>query len=193
MQIRIHTLAGVALALAVAGAAHASTIVAAANSGTTDLGEFSAGTYVITATGVAYLTPGDDFGIGPDGVPVAPVTSPGYPYFNPNGSVIADGRYGAGGSGIRIGGLMGSFIPVAPLGDNPTPLSNYFAMGYSTTVTHGGGHIYAQVNDTYYSNDHGGFEVSVAQAGVPEPAAWALMIAGFGAAGSMLRRRRAVT
>lgn len=29
-------------------------------------------------------------------------------------------------------------------------------------------------------------------AGVPEPASWALMISGFGAAGAMLRRRRAV-
>ena len=28
--------------------------------------------------------------------------------------------------------------------------------------------------------------------GVPEPASWALMISGFGVAGSMLRRRRAV-
>ena len=27
---------------------------------------------------------------------------------------------------------------------------------------------------------------------VPEPAAWALMIVGFGSAGAMLRRRRAV-
>lgn len=33
--------------------------------------------------------------------------------------------------------------------------------------------------------------VSVLGAGVPEPAAWALMIGGFGMAGAMLRRRRA--
>jgi hypothetical protein len=29
--------------------------------------------------------------------------------------------------------------------------------------------------------------------GVPEPASWALMIAGFGAAAAMLRRRRTLT
>jgi hypothetical protein len=33
--------------------------------------------------------------------------------------------------------------------------------------------------------------VAVTTAGVPEPAAWALMIGGFGMAGAMLRRRRA--
>ena len=36
--------------------------------------------------------------------------------------------------------------------------------------------------------------VITAQAGgVPEPATWAMMIIGFGLAGSMVRRRRAVT
>jgi hypothetical protein len=30
------------------------------------------------------------------------------------------------------------------------------------------------------------------QAGVPEPASWALMIGGFGLAGASLRRRRAI-
>jgi hypothetical protein len=32
----------------------------------------------------------------------------------------------------------------------------------------------------------------LATGAVPEPAAWALMITGFGAAGAMLRRRRAI-
>jgi hypothetical protein len=38
--------------------------------------------------------------------------------------------------------------------------------------------------------DQGFVTVPAAQAVVPEPAAWALMIMGFGAAGAMLRRRR---
>src|SRR4051794_21635609 len=98
------TLAWAALAAAVslAAPAAASTFVATANSGTTDLGDFAAGTYAISATGVASLVPGDGFDIRPDGVPVTSVTTGGYSYFNPNGSVIADGHYGAGGSGIRI-------------------------------------------------------------------------------------------
>lgn len=33
-------------------------------------------------------------------------------------------------------------------------------------------------------------DVSIVQAGVPEPATWAMMIVGFGGAGAMLRRRR---
>ena len=36
------------------------------------------------------------------------------------------------------------------------------------------------------------FYMEVNVAGVPEPAAWALMILGFGAAGAMLRRRHAL-
>ena len=35
-------------------------------------------------------------------------------------------------------------------------------------------------------------QVSTFSGGVPEPATWALMITGFGAAGAMLRRRRAL-
>ncbi|HEY0437190.1 MAG TPA: PEPxxWA-CTERM sorting domain-containing protein [Phenylobacterium sp.] len=34
--------------------------------------------------------------------------------------------------------------------------------------------------------------IATASSGAPEPAAWALMIAGFGLAGAMLRRRRAI-
>ena len=35
--------------------------------------------------------------------------------------------------------------------------------------------------------------VSIAGGAVPEPASWALMIAGFGGVGSLMRRRRALT
>jgi hypothetical protein len=40
--------------------------------------------------------------------------------------------------------------------------------------------------------DHPGFVTTDASPGVPEPAAWALMLMGFGGLGAMLRRRRAV-
>lgn len=39
----------------------------------------------------------------------------------------------------------------------------------------------------------GNFDFAVAGGAVPEPASWALMISGFGLAGAMLRRRRAVS
>jgi PEP-CTERM motif len=54
-------------------------------------------------------------------------------------------------------------------------------------------------NDTLYVwtqaplNAPGGLQTGNDLGGVPEPAAWALMILGFGAAGSLLRRRRLLT
>ena len=119
------------------------------------------------------------------------MTTPGYGYFNPSGSTSADGNYGPGGVAIKIGALMGSFIAVAPLGNFAPPQPNYFFLGYSSHVTlASAGHLYAQVNDTYYSNNGGGFSVNVSSA-APEPAAWGLMLAGFGGMGAALRRRRA--
>ncbi len=50
----------------------------------------------------------------------------------------------------------------------------------------------ARVNTVILSSTQNSFEVdNFAAAAVPEPAAWALMIAGFGAVGFALRRRRA--
>ena len=186
----------VAACIALSGPAAASVFVGANNgSGTTDLGDFSAGYYNISATGIASLLPDESFNVDPDGIPVTPVAPP-YAYFNPNGSDNDNGRYGAGGPGIKLGALMGSFIPIAPQGDFPTPLTNYFFIGSSLNLIHAGGHIYGQVNETFSSNDHGGFTVTVTRLadpapGVPEPTTWALMLMGFLGAGTMLRRRRA--
>src|SRR4051812_45423320 len=95
-------LAGLALSLglAFAGAAQASTFVSAITSGTTDLGLFAPGTYLITASGVAGLVgaPGSGLDINPDGSPNA-VTFPGAGFFLPDGSASAGGEYGPGGSG----------------------------------------------------------------------------------------------
>jgi hypothetical protein len=55
------------------------------------------------------------------------------------------------------------------------------------------GHLYAQINDTFYSNNLGGYTVEVTpyvSTGVPEPATWALMLTGFLGAGAALRSRR---
>ena len=192
---RSSTAAAFAITLFATGAAQAGTLVAAANSGTTDLGVFAAGTYNISATGLVSLSGGvgsGGFDIRPDGVPDTPVTAAGYGYFNPSGTDFADGIYGVGGPGIKIGALMGAFAPVAPQGDSAPWLPGYFFIGFSTDIVHAGGHIYAQVNDTFYSNDQGAFDVTVRQlptGGVPEPATWAMMLLGFLGVGSALRRR----
>ena len=47
------------------------------------------------------------------------------------------------------------------------------------------------VNSITFTSDQNAFEFDTLRGGVPEPASWGLMILGFGAAGSMLRRRKA--
>lgn len=60
------------------------------------------------------------------------------------------------------------------------------------TVTLAQGQFLAFVvnNAGNYSNDSTGVNFTLTSGAVPEPASWALMIAGFGGAGAMLRRRR---
>ncbi|MBL8554343.1 MAG: PEP-CTERM sorting domain-containing protein [Phenylobacterium sp.] len=77
------------------------------------------------------------------------------------------------------GDLITSVLNGAPLGPH----------GRSTFEVHANGIAAFRIsgNDTF-----GVAEIRIAPegAGVPEPSTWALMIAGFGAAGAMLRRRR---
>jgi PEP-CTERM motif len=77
---------------------------------------------------------------------------------------------GAGGPGVGVrGGVTGFyFLNLAPNANLDT-ISTNFATTNSTAVL---------------------FGTSV---GVPEPATWAMMILGFGSAGAMIRRRRALT
>ena len=140
----------------------------------TDLGSFSAGTYELKATGVVSLGPvPGEFVMNPDGSPSLPVTSPGYAYFNPNGSFIADGMFGAAGPNARIGALIGT------LSATPETPSDWFLIGYSTTVVLSSpGHIFASVNDTYHQNNFGAFVVTVSA--VPEVQTSLLSLAGFG-------------
>jgi hypothetical protein len=162
----------------------ASTLVYANSSTPTFLGTFGPGTYNITGSGLVDLVGEVDSGftVKPDGTPNTSVTYPGYSYFNPSGSTSADGNYGPGGSGIKIGALMGSF------GSSP---SSYFLIGFSKTISLTSTEsLYGLVNDTYYSNNGGAFSVAVSS--VPEPATWALMILGFGMIGFALRTRAKV-
>jgi hypothetical protein len=47
--------------------------------------------------------------------------------------------------------------------------------------------------DTFTADNTNSVDVNIGLGVVPEPAAWAMMIAGFGLAGATLRRRRAVS
>lgn len=174
----------IALLAFAAGSACAATSVAPTNPafGLYDLGSFAAGTYQITATGIVDLTGDGQFRMQPDGMPETAVTSPAYAYFNPSGSYIADGSYGPGGAGVKIGALMGT-LAAAPAGP-----ADWFQIGYSHMLTLGAaGHIYAAVNDTYYPNDTGAFRVEVTP--VPEPGEYAMLLAGLGVLGAIRRRR----
>lgn len=134
----------------------------------TDLGNFAAGSYQITGSGIVSLTGSTDFLMNPDGTPVSGVTHPNYLYFNPTGSVIADGVYGAAGSTVNIGALIGTFSAT------PSSPSDWFLIGYSKVVTLlSAGNIYASVNDTWHQNNTGAFDATVSV--VPVPAAvWLL-------------------
>jgi hypothetical protein len=67
-------------------------------------------------------------------------------------------------------------------------VAHFQALGADWAATHAGNTTYA---DAIYSvgGQNQGFVIGGA---VPEPASWALMIAGFGMAGAVLRRRRQV-
>lgn len=166
--------------------AGASTLVAANDPAPTLLGSFAAGEYHITATGIVDLAGGGTFEVNPDGTPAAPITSPGYGYCNPSGCDYdaVGGSYGVGGPGRNLGAVLGTLtaFPAVP--------GSYFLIGNGVDITlAAAGDIYAQVNDTFYSNDIGSFTVDVSA--VPEPATWGLFLLGFGLTGVLARRNRA--
>ena len=184
MQHRLGLCAVALMTATIAATGAQATSVAANQSTVTDLGLFAAGSYYLTGSGLVDLVGpvGSGFTMTPDGIPDTPVTIPGYDYFNPAGSYTANGAFGLGGASIKIGALMGT-LTAAPVA------SDFFLIGYGTTITLvSDGHIYAQVNDNYYPNNDGAFEVNVAA--VPEPAVWAMFVGGFGMVGFAMRRRR---
>lgn len=176
-------LATIFLTICALSSASAQTFVNATST-LTSLGSFAAGTYVITSSGTVDLVGTTAFTMNPDGTPTTTVNMPGYEYFNPSGSFIADGLFGQAGTNAKIGALVGTFS------SNPLQASDWFLIGYSTQVTLlTDGFIYASVNETYRVNDSGAFSVSVTA--VPEPETYALMLAGLGLMGAIVRRRKA--
>ncbi len=173
---------------AASASAFASVSVSSDGTGTigilTDLGSFAAGTYTITASGQIDLA--DNTGrltVKADGTPFSKVTFLGYEYFNYLGSDHADGKYGAAGTGVNLGALIGSYS------SNPAAPADWFLIGTSKTVTlDAQKNIYVSVKDTDHHNNVGTFEVTVTA--VPEPESYAMLLSGLGLMGFVARRRK---
>lgn len=95
---------------------------------------------------------------------------------------------GVGISSFTLSGLTGAVTPLASL-------ANSFDSSFSTTgsVTLAAGEAFGFIIDKglFYYNDSTSTAFSISAA--PEPAAWGMMILGFGLAGVALRRRSART
>ena len=110
-----------------------------------------------------------------------------WPFWNQNGSL------GGSNTGYNNNWINGSIAPGASLGGfkvldtGTTAATNigYFAFAF--------GGSYAGP-ECFNCGGNPGFEglVNGGTGAVPEPASWAMLIAGFGLAGAVMRRRRAV-
>jgi hypothetical protein len=111
---------------------------------------------------------------------------------NLNGTDILSGSWDMGGGGANV-------LFFAPAGSSISPHTNGFGLGGYTDISVplsllAGGNV---LNFSYSGASQGlgdegwGLETILVtgNSGVPEPAAWALMLAGFGMVGATLRRR----
>jgi hypothetical protein len=189
--VRISTIGASLVIAALAATPSSAVTVLAGSSAPTLLGAVVAGQhYTVTATGIATLCGSCDLGqpisFTPEGVPTSPPNPSGpYATFWPNGldhdPSAGPGSYGPAGAGINVGALVGTF----------TPGSNFFLLGSSYSFTAAStGILYGLVNDSYYPDNSNGFNVTLAQSAVPEPATWAMMLGGFGLMGGAMRYRR---
>ncbi|MGZ3376499.1 MAG: PEPxxWA-CTERM sorting domain-containing protein [Phenylobacterium sp.] len=117
------------------------------------------------------------------------ITNPHQPTasYSPDGMFIFDNVVWPGAAtqlsnpGILFMGASGNEYNL--FSDSPTQYELYKAAPFSGYIAHSVGTI--EMAQTF---GQGGFDRGTL--GVPEPAAWALMILGFGAVGAALRRRR---
>ena len=93
---------------------------------------------------------------------------------------------GATGSPIYLNALIGDFV------DSSGNVLSAFAPGnaaFTAIAPVGAVRLQLGINDDIFGDNSGALNVDVSAA-VPEPASWALMIAGFGLSGAVMRRRR---
>jgi len=164
-------------------------------------GTFAGVTYAPLVTGVAgdgVAANGSAFGFtnAPQGVQVGFIQILGSISIDPTGLTVGHvydlsfydaARYGTDGDQINItggggGGPIGSFVPV--LASFSLATYQFTATGTSEVIT------FAGVDPTLTDQTTALDEISVTPVPVPEPAAWAMMLAGFGAVGSLVRARR---
>lgn len=86
----------------------------------------------------------------------------------------------------NLGGVVSTQLLGVINGQNP-----FLSRSGNITLAQGDSIGVIIANGGNYSNDSTGVNFTLTRASVPEPASWALMILGFGAAGAVLRRRRA--
>jgi len=147
--------------------------------------------------------------LGAFGAPVIQASNTEYLVFNKDGMSVAESTTASGppaggsydyGTTFNAGAVTGFlqttvYLPtgLSTLGVR-TQLSLDCRLGAVCDFGHTAGLTFGPIADGLsFTSESGGFMSALAagpDAGVPEPASWATMILGFGAAGAMIRRRR---
>jgi hypothetical protein len=91
------------------------------------------------------------------------------------------------------GGTMSEIVTLDGANDGPGGNADFQTVAFDSAFA-SASFTSVDITGKFNSDRPGGFALDnvVLTGGVPEPASWALMILGFGGAGALLRRRRAI-